>query len=57
MGEFIGIVIMTSSFFTSHREELEKMATYYEKKPNLELKYRAKCIRELLKWEGIKDEM
>lgn len=45
---------MTSSFFKSHKDELEKMAAFYEKSSNLELKYRAKCIRELLRWEAPK---
>ena len=55
MGGSIGIVIkMTSQYYENHKEELEKMATYYESTPNRELQYRAKCIRELLHWEALK---
>ena len=46
--------MMTSKYFEEHKEELEKMAEYYEKSPNREMQYRAKCIRELLKWEALR---
>ena len=45
-----------SSFFKLHKDELEKMAAFYEEGTNLELQYRAKCIRELLKQEGVKND-
>lgn len=46
--------MMTSKYLEEHKDELEKIAAYYESTPNRELQFRAKCIRELIRWENLK---
>lgn len=45
---------MSSAYYKAHQKELEKIRDYYEKSPNRELQYRARCITELLRWEAMK---
>ena len=58
MVKFIGSVGMTSKYIEEHLTELDSIARYYEQyykdHKDQAIKYRAECIRELIKWENLK---
>jgi len=52
--------MMTSKYIEEHETELDSIARYYEQyykdHKDQAIKYRAECIRELIRWEKLKLE-